>query len=607
MIDKKTKASARLSQYKGWLGTGCTAVVVTLAIVVGGHRVFQLTSGSTYSFATVVVSDWQRFSSFGHRRGPHDATVTVVDFFDFTCPRCQDAALALAMLRMRYPDDVAVVHRHFPTNEGIALAAARASECAARFGLFLAFYDSVMATPKLIGTRHWTDWAEVVGVSDTTAFVTCMVDSAPGLSNIQSDTLAARELNIDGTPTFLVNNVLIKGYPGFEQLHDVVRSALRDAPDETSHRSMSVGEGAVNHSVLAAETAASGPEVWVFDTLWTVGPQTTDFIGARVFAESTIDVASTGSVYMLDHVARKVFVLSEHGELVDSLGREGSGPGEFCNPKALDLQGDSVLAVLDLCGAVIRWRLSDRSVEQTRAERMYRFMGPFSADEAGFIATEREMVGWNRTRDGRIYRLHVTRWTNGGEERMFSGRESVRFPFTTPPCVEGLTLPKLFEPQLGWARRDGVLVLAEDSLYSIHVIEPGREVAEIRRDISPRTVTESMARREEGDGIRRPDGCTLSTAEAIAGRGYSGYLQAVTDVRLGARGEIWVLRGKVNDEANVIDLFARTGEHLATLPVGSPFPAAFAPRDRILVTGRDEFGATLTMVRVIRPSDLGGP
>ena len=61
-----------------------------------------------------------------------------------------------------------------------------------------------------------------------------------------------------------------------------------------------------------------------------------------------------------------------------------------------------------------------------------------------------------------------------------------------------------------------------------------------------------------------------------------------------------MLRGRVKDEPAIIDIFTKTGKHLGTLPPGSPFPTEFVGPDRILVTGTDEFGAALTMMRVSR-------
>lgn len=77
-----------------------------------------------------------------------------------------------------------------------------------------------------IGTKSWASFALESGVRDTVPFVKCM-HSPPMDSLVREDSLAARRLGIDATPTFLIDSLLVPGNPGFERLNAYVKAVLR--------------------------------------------------------------------------------------------------------------------------------------------------------------------------------------------------------------------------------------------------------------------------------------------------------------------------------------------------------------------------------------------
>lgn len=560
---------------------GITVVVTVLAIILGGDRLLEMLSREPDLGSPVTVSDWSRFASEGHRLGPADATVTVVVFFDFMCPYCQDAALALQALRLRYPEDLAVVYRYAPTTNEASLRFAKAAECAAQRGQFISFHDVVMAWPDSMQNTSTESWATHAGVADTVSFLACL-DDAMAIT-FQRDTLAARELGIRGTPMFLVGDLLVEGYPGFDELHQIVREAVqRKATGATASR--------LEHQLP-----------WAFTRVWHANAVTHVFMGDTYINTWAVDTDVSGNVYLLDRRAAKVFVLSQNGELIDSIGRSGDGPGEFCNPRALDVTADGLLTVVDLCRpGFLRWRVpSGRLLEQIRTVEAISFDGRvrvFSEDT--IIATELESV-YDPESDAFVY--HVSQWTTTGVERLFSGGMARRNTFA--PCGNPMVYPMFFEPQLAWDMRDRTLAVAEDSAYAIHVFVDGKASGYIEMGIAPRQVTQTMIERQMEANPRWErllNRCGASSTEAIESIGFSRYLQAIEDVRVGPGGEIWVRRGHVADEAGLIDVFDAGGRHLGTLPGDSPFPAAFLLSDRIIVTGEDQLGPTLTAFHVSR-------
>lgn len=173
-----------------------------------------------------AVLDWETYGLEGHRLGPLNAPVTIVNFFDFTCPFCQTQAPVLKTILRQFAGQVAVVFRHQPsqTND-VKRRAAIAVECAARADAFEPYHDLLFHHMDSLGTKSWTSMAQEVGVADTTAFRTCMGD--PTIDDIvDRDVAAASRLGAVVTPTLLINNTKVLGYTDLDSLSMFVRSAL---------------------------------------------------------------------------------------------------------------------------------------------------------------------------------------------------------------------------------------------------------------------------------------------------------------------------------------------------------------------------------------------
>ena len=78
--------------------------------------------------------------------------------------------------------------------------------------------------------------------------------------------------------------------------------------------------------------------------LWEVGGIDDDEVLFGVLSQITTD--ADGNIYALDAQLNEVMVFSPDGEYLESIGREGEGPGEFRRPSDLFLTPDGNLAVL---------------------------------------------------------------------------------------------------------------------------------------------------------------------------------------------------------------------------------------------------------------------
>ncbi len=73
-----------------------------------------------------------------HPLGPAHAPVTLVEYGDFECPNCRQAAAAVKLLLARFDNRVRFAFRHFPLKglHSHAELAAEAAECTGEQGRF---------------------------------------------------------------------------------------------------------------------------------------------------------------------------------------------------------------------------------------------------------------------------------------------------------------------------------------------------------------------------------------------------------------------------------------------------------------------------------------
>lgn len=207
-----------------------TAVLVLCALVVTGllvRRELFPAAASDQGPRERVVRDWQSYAVPRHRAGPAGAPVTIVEFSDFQCPFCKTVAGRLDSLRARFPEDVAVVYRHFPLRiHPHAVSSARASECAAEQGRFWQMHDALFARQDSIGQLSWSRFASAAGVPDPASFQRCI--ERQEFTGLHEDTLAGKRLAIEATPTLLINRYQLVGAPPLDALEEYVRRALKD-------------------------------------------------------------------------------------------------------------------------------------------------------------------------------------------------------------------------------------------------------------------------------------------------------------------------------------------------------------------------------------------
>jgi Na+:H+ antiporter, NhaA family len=219
---------SRWAEVATQVATFTTALCAVVITALAWHRRSVLPPPPPTEGAPVAA--YESFHEGGHRLGPADAPVTIVEFSDFQCPTCRHLHRELRALRSRFPTEVAVVYRHLPLSSihPHAQAAAIASECAAEQGTFEAYHDALYESQASIGQRRFTMFAVDAGVPDTTRFADCL--TAPSMvDRVSADIAAAERLNARSTPTVLINARRFTGSRSAAWLDSVVTEELRSA------------------------------------------------------------------------------------------------------------------------------------------------------------------------------------------------------------------------------------------------------------------------------------------------------------------------------------------------------------------------------------------
>lgn len=203
------------------------AVVAVASVSMVSIRIYEKVKASgSDQLKSRRIEGWRSYAAVGNRIGPSNTTVTVVEFTDFQCPVCRAAWVDLQDIRKQYPDRVALVIRNFPlAMHPFAEDAAHAAECADSQGAFEPYYNLLFSRQSLIGSKGWSEFARRVGVSDIGAFEACLAHQ--GMQAVlERDRAAGKQLGVVGTPTLLINDLELPGYPGSAELKRTIRSAL---------------------------------------------------------------------------------------------------------------------------------------------------------------------------------------------------------------------------------------------------------------------------------------------------------------------------------------------------------------------------------------------
>ena len=161
-----------------------------------------------------------------HAIGSSHARVTVVEYGDFECPNCKQAAPAVKLLLAEFKDRVRFVYRHFP-QEGVhphALAAAEAAECAGGQGKFWPMHDLLFENQHALKSHHLREYALQLEL-DMARFTAEMKDTVY-LQRIREQEQSGLKSGVRATPTFFLNGKILDVSYGVDPLFEAVKKAM---------------------------------------------------------------------------------------------------------------------------------------------------------------------------------------------------------------------------------------------------------------------------------------------------------------------------------------------------------------------------------------------
>ncbi|MHB8813119.1 MAG: DsbA family protein [Steroidobacteraceae bacterium] len=162
-----------------------------------------------------------------HVIGPEHAPVTVVEYGDFECPNCKQAAPAVKLLLERFSERVRFIYRHFPqeTLHPHALRAAETAECAAGQGRFWPMHDLLFANQDHLQGKHLRRYAEQLGLD--MARYDAEMDDEVYLQRIREHIDGGLKSHLRSTPGFFVNGIIVDVSFGLRSLFDATEAALK--------------------------------------------------------------------------------------------------------------------------------------------------------------------------------------------------------------------------------------------------------------------------------------------------------------------------------------------------------------------------------------------
>jgi len=162
-----------------------------------------------------------------HVLGPAHAPVVVMEYGDFECPTCKQAAPAVKLLLERFENRVLFAFRHFPLEDAHphALGAAEAAECAGEQGKFWEMHDLLFANQDRLSLAHLRSYAARLQL-DMARYEAAM-DGHVYLQRIREHQDGARRSHVRGTPSFFVNGAIQDVSFGMRRLFDATETALQ--------------------------------------------------------------------------------------------------------------------------------------------------------------------------------------------------------------------------------------------------------------------------------------------------------------------------------------------------------------------------------------------
>jgi protein-disulfide isomerase len=162
-----------------------------------------------------------------HSIGSEHSPITVVEYGDFECPTCKQAAPAVKLVLERFDGRVRFVFRHFPVESAHphAMHAAQAAEAAGGQSKFWQMHDLLFENQRHLEMTNLRAYAQRLEL-DMPRFIAEMDDEIY-LQRVREHMRSGTQSHVRGTPTFYINGVIQDVSFGMHSLMEGVEAAVK--------------------------------------------------------------------------------------------------------------------------------------------------------------------------------------------------------------------------------------------------------------------------------------------------------------------------------------------------------------------------------------------
>lgn len=163
--------------------------------------------------------------------GTSTPQVTIVEFGDFACPFCLASEAGLNQIRAKYANQIKLIWRDYPLHP-TSIDLAMAARCAGEQGKFWPFHDLLFADQNKMATTTGTDLNTQLNVLaqslslNTGTFASCL-SSQKYLDQIRKDYNDGETLQVQGTPTWFINNYPITGAIAADKFPTLIQGLVK--------------------------------------------------------------------------------------------------------------------------------------------------------------------------------------------------------------------------------------------------------------------------------------------------------------------------------------------------------------------------------------------
>jgi protein-disulfide isomerase len=226
---KKPSAASRRLRLAGIVTGMAAATLAVVILIVLSQTLWASDGGGTSSQFIVPTPRPADIPSEGTTLGSPDAPLTIIEYSDFLCPYCRDAALQIVpQIEDEYiaAGEVKLVFKHFVVHGQEAVLAAGAAECASQQNAFWTYHDMLYLNAGSVdfSSENLKQFAVVLGL-DTDSFNSCF-DSQEYMDKLAADVDEARVRGVNSTPTFFVGQTELVGSKPYSDFKTAIDDEL---------------------------------------------------------------------------------------------------------------------------------------------------------------------------------------------------------------------------------------------------------------------------------------------------------------------------------------------------------------------------------------------